>query len=874
MSRIRLLAALFALLAVTAIAVAPASGQTNDPSDAPSADLASLVAQAPAQLAADDRTPQEIVADAYASHDPLGQIAWANRASLAPEGDDGHAPSPTAGDELADELDDVPDPVRRGILDTLAAFADLQATAQPAFADADPPPTEAPFEEPGAPLDPDEVQAVLSARADLLAAVDRLETASAAHGPVDVSVDRCPDLAIDLTHSEDTYTEDCTLVIDAGGDDAYENNAGGTGIGDDCGRITYESHGYTAALVDLEGNDVYGEAQAPASCGANGGGWGGVGLLYDAGAGQDRYLASDDATNGGGLYGIGLLHDGGGDDLYTAGGYGTNGGGVAGIGSLVDEGGSDTYRGERVAVNGGAFTGVGLLLDDEGEDTYEAGAKGTNGGTIRGVASLVDLAGNDTYRAAHTGVNGGSRTAVLGFPTPVLPPSAGLAFLVDGGGQDTYRDNEGGAGPDETVTNKGSVGAQVDVPHLPDDHQTVETGDPAPDARPHVVVGVPDGGVNPYHEQFRRPDLTEHPCTYIPDYPSCAIPALNLTLDAPDIETALEEDADLWDSVEPGQWYWIPKTSFVAVACEPDETDQCILSTGQGANSEHGTQAASSIVAENPDALLAYKHGGPGLDMFLNRGLPVDLYGVSWAHDYTPRPLPGAACGALTEHERVGLYVKSTADFSTYPSLADCWDGGPNVVAVEGGTADPRTATLHSPTNPDLASYLCRPVADAQSMTQRESSGCGGNSGLGSSDAHLGGPTAAGAISKVLQAVREETGYTGHLEDGVVDPAYDDGEGLTVSELREAVNRTASYEPEAQYDVDASWVGLQPINPAVPWVHWGWGFYDGWVANATIDHLLDANPDHPAKPLAVQAYMETQHNVQDTYFGAPLAPGR
>lgn len=36
-------------------------------------------------------------------------------------------------------------------------------------------------------------------------------------------------------------------------------------------------------------------------------------------------------------------------------------------------------------------------------------------------------------------------------------------------------------------------------------------------------------GTNPYHEAFRRPQWTEHPCEVVTGLP-CEMPALNLTL--------------------------------------------------------------------------------------------------------------------------------------------------------------------------------------------------------------------------------------------------------------------------------------------------------------------------------------------------------
>lgn len=119
-------------------------------------------------------------------------------------------------------------------------------------------------------------------------------------------------------------------------------------------------------------------------------------------------------------------------------------------------------------------------------------------------------------------------------------------------------------------------------------------------------------------------------------------------------------------------------------------------------------------------------------------------------------------------------------------------------------------------------------------------------------------PTVAGALSKVILGLREVSGYTGGIQDNYVDPVL----GVSVHDLRGAMNRTASYEPEGQYP---SHTGI-PVNPVAPWVQWGWGFYDGLVANATLAHLLGTQ-EAPEKPDEAQLYMETVHTARSLYYG-------
>lgn len=223
-------------------------------------------------------------------------------------------------------------------------------------------------------------------------------------------------LAIDLTLNDSTYENDYAFLLDRGGDDTYDNNAGG-------------GSGGAAALIDLAGNDRF----------PNG---------------------KEAGVNGGGTVGAGFLLNIGGDDTYT-GGEGSNGGGkLAGVGFLLDSGGSDTYTAESYGTNGGGYQGgKGFLLDTEGDDTYSAGSHGTNGGGRESATgTLIDVAGDDTYTAESGGVNGGAKTKTVIVPIPAV------GMLVDTGGDDTYNDGGGPEEPDDFRYNrKGRVGIQVDL---------------------------------------------------------------------------------------------------------------------------------------------------------------------------------------------------------------------------------------------------------------------------------------------------------------------------------------------------------------------------------------------------------------------------
>lgn len=262
-------------------------------------------------------------------------------------------------------------------------------------------------------------------------------------------------VALDLDGVDNHYTANYALVVDVGGDDRHENNAGGSAVAQDPCDLGlapgFPGAPGAATLVDLAGEDTYGDASAACPWAQTGGGYLGSGLLVDAG-GSDTYQAQV-ASTGSGLAGTGLLIDAAGDDTYDGarGAYTVHGSAyIAGQGALVDGGGNDTYVARSVVVNGGAYQqAAGALVDLGGHDAYTAWGAWANGGAgLQASGALVDATGNDRY-TAYGGVSNGA-----GFD------SGAAGLLVDGDGDDVYDGlwtNSNGGGF------VGGAGALVDV---------------------------------------------------------------------------------------------------------------------------------------------------------------------------------------------------------------------------------------------------------------------------------------------------------------------------------------------------------------------------------------------------------------------------
>lgn len=365
---------------------------------------------------------------------------------------------------------------------------------------------------------------------------------------------------------------------------------------------------------------------------------------------------------------------------------------------------------------------------------------------------------------------------------------------------------------------------------------------------PHVLVAVPDTGVNVYHRVFFRPDLTEHPCTYIRDFP-CSVQRLDLTVGGDDWSTAFETDRQAWANLRPGEWYWIPRTVFVAVSCElptgavsTPEATVCILDEVD----DHGTGTAGSVAMESPGALLAFKAGRSGTEAFFEKGLPIDVVSVSWADTV---PLPLARLESLADSQRATPLYVIAAGNDPRSVVADYYAGHPGVISVGGAYTHGQGEEVLAGKQPDVVSSYCRPAPATRSIDAFEIR-CGTS---------FATPTVAGALANVVLGLRLASGYDGGMIGGVVDALA----GVHAVDVRNAMNRTASYAPRPQ-DADTAATSL-PLNPAAPWLQWGWGFFNAEVAESTLAHLLGAPV--PDKPVEARLYMETVYGMRTALYG-------
>lgn len=178
-------------------------------------------------------------------------------------------------------------------------------------------------------------------------------------------------------------------------DNRYLSLAQGFSIG-----MRPHAGGGVAALVDLEGNDVY--------------------TADIFGQGVSYYYAA------------GFLLDGAGNDRYTMYQYGQGCGIHLSLGLLADADGEDFYTGYILAQGAAHDYAVGMLFDHAGNDTYTTDHHAQGRALNNAFATLVDRAGDDAYFGRQRDLTQGVGN------TGGFRDYGSLALLLDLHGKDIY----------------------------------------------------------------------------------------------------------------------------------------------------------------------------------------------------------------------------------------------------------------------------------------------------------------------------------------------------------------------------------------------------------------------------------------------------
>ena len=385
---------------------------------------------------------------------------------------------------------------------------------------------------------------------------------------------------------------------------------------------------------------------------------------------------------------------------------------------------------------------------------------------------------------------------------------------------------------------------------------------PAPPskARPTVVVALTDTGVNPYHEVFFRPRNTAHPCTWVPGFTDCSIPALELSIGKyRTYEKAYAADAHIWADLDPGQWYWIPRTNIIGAVCDTvrggDATKvdaTCILD-----DEGHGTGTASSVLSEAPDALLIVEDGKSTARGMQTAPVIPDVRSHSWG-PAAPLPLhaadasPGDDSICDPDYAPQTVFFLAAGNEAPYPTLLDCERQNLDLQVV--GGSYPGYWNYNSWSAYDFASWFCRPVAMHGSLHDYEES-CGTS---------FAAPTAAGTAADAILRIRRHDRHNGRSTPERVSTS------VTRDDFILALRNGATYDPQPKYPVPSAtsctyvfcYVGWAPMTPGQEYMYWGYGWLDSTVTQAVVDCALRRSC--PAKSAEAKAWNERRQEARRT----------
>lgn len=315
--------------------------------------------------------------------------------------------------------------------------------------------------------------------------------------------------------------------------------------------------------------------------------------------------------------------------------------------------------------------------------------------------------------------------------------------------------------------------------------------------RPFVVMAIVDSGVNVYHHEFRAPEFTHHPSTYIERFPTEA-PAVDLSFGVADGEgydQARAADEDMWLDLERNKLYWFPGTRVIGGisigngGTEAGRTDFKVLDeNGHGTGT--ASVAAGQLYGAHPNTLIVEVEGLGTNSVNWAANQPwIDIVSNSWGPGLPGRVDPLGNATAWRDSARRGQTTlfsagngmrntNSSAVFTPQVPVEDpckCKIPGHNISATSytSGPSWVITVGAVSPINGqahwwhgipvDAASFGSKwKAADAFGITTEENQEFGGTS--------CATPITGGVLAAVIERAREalDDDVAGQKPEGVV----------------------------------------------------------------------------------------------------------
>lgn len=376
--------------------------------------------------------------------------------------------------------------------------------------------------------------------------------------------------------------------------------------------------------------------------------------------------------------------------------------------------------------------------------------------------------------------------------------------------------------------------------------------------RSFTVVAVADSGINPYHAEFRRPELTADPSTYIEGFPPSA-DAMNLTLDGRPLGLSLSKDREEWLGIERKELVWIPGTNIVGAVD--------VIGTEYGFLDQHGHGTAVASVAGG-------RRYGPGSDDVLIVAINSTTAGLRWAakqpwidfitNSWTTRDTEPVTEGAAAA-SRKAVGDGKVVCFASGNLGAPMWFAG------EQGPSWHVNVGAASRSNRGEHYYTGWPndvlgIANVKAASHGSVSGSIDFDGTSAAT-----PNVCGLMAKTLAELRARLGddvqgpHGKSLATGRGKGRYLKDGRLTNYELIDAVQSTAApAQANPPHPNDPSSI---PALPGAPWVRGGYGIVDDRSVSAALRVLLgrETRPDRAAE----DSWIAALDRLRNAIWGDP-----
>lgn len=390
--------------------------------------------------------------------------------------------------------------------------------------------------------------------------------------------------------------------------------------------------------------------------------------------------------------------------------------------------------------------------------------------------------------------------------------------------------------------------------------------------RPFTVIAVVDTGINPYHVDFRRPELTAHPSSYVEGFPN-NVPGVPLTFGGVGLGESAQRDQAAWDRVEPNQLVWIPGTNVIGAIGPFDFTNPTGLGDGVTAYAEghpvldlesgHGTAVASAAAGSihgpptNDTLIVAVKGNVEALEWAASQPW-IDVVTLSW-WNVRPGELRRVSDATRTAVTSGKVVCVASMNFSI-PMLWTASNGPSWNVNVGAASHETRGEHYYTGYPNDVLGLAGIPVAEAE-RNEGEIYGAGTS---------IAAPSVCGLHALTLSAVRGAVGDyrqgphggglvatrrgKGYLRDGLLDRV----------ELEDAMAATASPAATTLAGGDESSI---PAAPVAPWIRGGYGIVDAESAREAVRVILGREP-RPER-LLEDAWFAAVNAIRDALWDSP-----